>query len=81
MGPLERRTAVLHCEIRLHPRRVPGQIVVNNAVTKLVVESLTANLGKQKDVKSLFVVTRQLKSGSGSNTLLIGSTTMNQADP
>jgi hypothetical protein len=59
---------------------IPGEVVVHQAVAKLVVEAFTTHLGGEQDVERLVVLTFQAEAAALPMALIVRSSAMDTSD-
>ncbi len=65
----------------LNTHRIPGQVIVHNAITELVVQAFTTDLGKQKNVETVILISLHFKTVPELDTGLIRCAAMNHSNP
>ena len=63
-----------------HTHRIPGQVVVHDAVAELVVKPLTTYFRKQQKIKTVRVVTRPFEATAQLDALLVGRPAVDHGD-
>src|SRR5689334_15395111 len=63
----------------LDPHRIPGEIIVHEKVTKLKIQTLAADLGRQQDINGIRVFLGQCEPGPKTGPFIVGNAAVNYA--